>query len=156
MTDPVKHLDSALSQLTKDEDKISTLLSFLKSKDDRGTIDLNSSGKNSNPVFETKKSMRVSKVMGLVQKHGLNEKFKSVLISQTNMPEPQAMSPLDHLECGDWNVNTGRRCMKVTGKGWNKGMIFGMGRSLWGNMPALDVLNLKDNEGISQAANDQA
>ncbi|THU96978.1 hypothetical protein K435DRAFT_722257 [Dendrothele bispora CBS 962.96] len=207
MTDPVKRLDSALSQLTKDEDKISTLLSFLKTKDDRGTIDLNSSGKSSNPVFETKKSMQVSKVMGLVQKHGLNEKFKSALLSQAGMPEPRATSPVDHLECGNWNVNAGRRCTKVASKvcsgcrlvgycsqscqnehwsahkrdckhtlkskDWrprwvlerrspdfivknnsgNKGMVFGMGRSLWGNMPALDILNLKDNEGISQAAN---
>ncbi|THV03786.1 hypothetical protein K435DRAFT_962274 [Dendrothele bispora CBS 962.96] len=214
MTDPVKDLDSALSQLVEEEDKISTLLSFLKTRNDSsgGTINLDGSGRNFDPISQAKDLTEVSDVMSLVQQHGLlNETFQSALLSlaaQAGTTRSQASSPVDRLECANWDVNAGRRCTKVASKicsgcrlvsycsqscqkehwrahkldckhklksqdwrprwvlerrspsfiaeknsGWSKGMIFGMGRALWGNMPALDVLNLKHNEGISQAAN---
>ncbi|KAF5374237.1 hypothetical protein D9758_004727 [Tetrapyrgos nigripes] len=41
--------------------------------------------------------------------------------------------------------------MTSSAQGWEGQQMFGMCRSLWGNMPALDVLNLENNEGHHRA-----
>ncbi|KAF5361312.1 hypothetical protein D9758_010291 [Tetrapyrgos nigripes] len=177
----VETLQSSLDKIDSDQDKLSTLLSAMDLYDQPRELRA-LSGTGCDNSFSDDQNQHVwSQFMELAQKHGIEDQFISACLQR--MDFSRTSTHLEHLECANHDLKSSKRCKeratkicnckhKLRSKDWKPEWVeeqrrpsfmddgaesshtrFGVSRSLWGNMPAFDILNLKANEGLETSIN---